>query len=196
MIRALALLLLTVPAYAQDATLRYATFADLPTALSLSAQAWQAMECQPRPACDPANVTTYNYPVIGLTNNQFAIVIHTGDVYQGEHLSIPSGRSYNLTAQQIASLATRAQMNTLLGDVLPVALVNSRVTAPQLAAINTYANAHPAFKTEFTTLTSGPVDLEGTLIWAVMSELQAAGILTAADVATITAPQAVAQVTQ
>jgi hypothetical protein len=195
--RAFVLLLIAFPAFAQDASLRYATIPDLATAQALSAAAWAAVRCTPQPQCDPAQVTQYVYPIIGLSDQvRYAIVIHTGDVYQGEHLSLPNGKSFDLTANQIASLATRAGMGTLLPDILPIALVNSRVTAPELSAINTYANAHPAFKTNFTTLTSGPIDLEGTLVNTVFNELQSASLLTAARVAVILAPQAAAIVTQ
>lgn len=197
MIRALAFLILSLTAvHAQDVSLRYATTPDIPTAQALSAAAWAAMRCTPQPQCDPAQVTQYNYPIIGLSDGtRYAIVIHTGDVYQGEHLSLPNGRSFNLTAGQIASLATRAGMGTLLGDILPIALVNSRVTAPELSAINVYANAHPTFKTNFTTLTSGPIDLQNPLTNTVFNELVTAGVLTSARVAVILAPQATSVVT-
>lgn len=271
--RAFLLLLLASPAFAQDASLRYATMPDLATAQALSASAWQAMRCTPQPTCDPpqlvgpissgtytsgtgavslvtsaphgipvgafftlsgmtgtgsvtnlnaewtattgtigatlnftaptgltltisggvvsAAVTKSNYPIIGLSDlTRYAIVIHTGDVYQGEHLTLPNGKSFNLTAGQIASLATRAGMGTLLPDILPIALVNSRVTAPELSAINTYGNTHPTFKTNFTALTSGPIDLQNPLTNTVFNELQSAAVLTAARIAVILAPQA------
>ena len=78
---------LAIPAFSQDATLRYAEFADLPTAQALSAAAWAAVRCTPQPSCDVAQITQFVYPVIGLTNGHYAIVIHTGDVYQGEHMA-------------------------------------------------------------------------------------------------------------
>lgn len=273
------LLAATCPASAQDASLRYATMPDLATAQALSAAAWAAVRCTPQPACDPAQVTQFNYPIIGLTDlSRYAIVIHTGDIYQGEHLAITNAKvatvgsgiytsgsgtvllttkaahglgvgvpfkltgmtgtgsfsnlnatfvtttgttgttlnfatstgqtmtisggmvlankTFDLTANQIASLATRAGMGTQLPDILPIALVNSRVTAPELSAINTYANAHPTFKTNFTTLTSGPIDLEGTLVNTVFNELQGAGILIQTRIAVILAPQPASVVTQ
>ena len=189
-----AFLLLTLPAMAQDASLRYATMNDLPTAQSLSAQAWAAMQCQPQPSCDKAQVTKYVNPVIGLTNGKYAIVIHTGDVYQGEHLTLPNGKSFNLTAQQIASLSTRPQMAGLLADVLTVAVVGSRITAQQSTAINTYANTHATFKTNYNLLISAPIDLTAPLIDTVLNELKGAGMLTDNDIATIKAPNVVAVV--
>ena len=80
------------------------------------------------------------------------------------------GRCFDLTANQIAALQTRAQMNTLLPDILQLALVNSRVLPAELTAINNYANAHAAFKTNWTLLLSGPIDLEAPLITTVMNE--------------------------
>ena len=79
-------MLLAVPAMAQDASLRYATFPDLPTAQAISAAAWAAVQCQPQPTCDSAQVTKYVYPVIGLTNSTYAVVIHSGDAFVGEHI--------------------------------------------------------------------------------------------------------------
>lgn len=185
------------PAFAQDASLRYATFPDLPTAQALSAAAWAAVRCTPQPSCDKAQVTQFNYPIIGLSDQvRYAIVIHSGDVYQGEHLSLPNGKSFDLTANQIASLQTRTQIGTLLPDILPIALVNSRVLAAELTAINTYANAHATFKANYTTLTSGPIDLENPLTNTVFNELQTAGVLTAARIAVILAPQAASVVPQ
>ena len=192
LIRTLVLLLLTFPAFAQDPSLRYATFADLPTAQALSAAAWAAVQCQPQPQCDPAQVTQFNYPIIGLSNlTSYAIVIHTGDVYQGEHLSLPNGRSFNLTANQIASLQTRAQIGTLLPDILQLALVNSRLLPAESTAINTYKSGHPSFATNYTALISGPIDLQNPLTNTVFNELLANNVLTAARVAVILAPQAV-----
>lgn len=196
MIRALFLLFLAVPAFAQDASLRYATSPDLATAQALSAAAWAAVRCTPQPDCDRAQVTQFVYPIVGLTNGKYAIVIHTGDVYQGEHLSLPNGKSFDLTAGQIASLQTRAQIGVLLADILPIAVVNSRVTAPQMTAINAYKAGHASFATNYNLLISGPIDLQNPLTNTVFNELQQAGILTATDVATILASQAVAVVIQ
>ena len=182
--------LLSASAFAQDASLRYATMPGLATAQALSAAAFAAVDCSPitMPGnCDPNRKTKMNYPIVGLTDGRYAIVIHTGDVFQGEHIRV-GGKSFDLTAGQIASLATRQGMGTLLGDILQLALVNSRVTAPELTAITAYANAHPAFKTNWTALISGPIDLQAPLIGAVMNELQTAGILTATRVAVIAAP--------
>jgi hypothetical protein len=186
-------LLLSLPAFAQDASLRYAQMPDLATAQTLSAQAWAAVQCSTA-NCDVQAVTKYVWPIVGLTNGKYAIVIHSGDVYQGEHLVWGNGKSFDLTASQIASLQTRVQIGVLLADILPVALVGGRITTAQSNAISAYANTHATFKANYTALTSGPIDLEGTLVWSVLGELQTAGILTASDVATITAPQVVAVV--
>lgn len=194
--RTFIILLLAFPAYGQDASLRYSIQPDLATAQALSAAAWAAVRCTPQPSCDAAQVTQFVYSIQGLTNGKYAIVIHSGDVYQGEHLSLPNGKSFDLTAGQIASLQTRSQIGVLLADILPIALVNSRATAQQITAINNYANAHASFKTNYTLLISGPIDLQNPLTNTVFNELQQAGILTASDVATILAPQAVAGVTQ
>lgn len=187
-------LLLCCSAHAQDPTLRYATFPDLATARSLTAQGWQTIQCQPQPACDAAQITKYLYPVIGLTDGRYAIVIRSGDVFQGEIVTV-NGRTFALTAGQIAALSTRAQMGTLLGDIIPIAVANSRITAPQLSAINTYNNTHAAAKTRWNLLISGPIDLQGTLIWTAMTEYQTAGILTAEDVQKITLPVSTVSVT-
>jgi hypothetical protein len=196
LIRTLFLLLLAFPAFAQDPSLRYATFADLPTAQALSAAAWAAVRCTPQPACDPAQVTQFNYPIIGLSNlTGYAIVIHTGDVYQGEHLSLPNGKSFNLTANQIASLQTRAQIGTLLSDILQLALVNSRLLTAETNAINTYKGTHPTFATNYNLLVSGPIDLQNPLTNTVFNELISAGVLTQARATVILAPQAVSVVT-
>ena len=182
-------------AHAQDASLRYATMPDLATAQTLSAAAWAAMRCTPQPQCDVAQVTQYNYPIIGLTNGKYAIVIHSGDVYQGEHLVLANGKTYDLTANQIASLQTRTQIGVLLADVLPVALVGSRLsTLGKTNAVNTAVNADQTLKANYNTLVSGPIDLQGNLVWTVMAELVADGALTNSDVATLTAYQTVAVV--
>lgn len=194
--RTILFLLLAFPAFAQDASLRYATFADLPTAKALSAAAWAAVRCTPQPSCDTAQVTQFNYPIIGLSDQtRYAIVIHSGDVYQGEHLSLPNGKSFDLTANQIASLQTRAQIGTLLPDILPLALVNSRVLPAEGTAINTYKAGHASFATNYNLLVSGPIDLEGTLVNTVFNELQFASVLTAARIAVILAPQTASVVT-
>lgn len=191
LVRTLILLLFTFPAFAQDASLRYATFPDYPSALAVSQAAFNAVKCTPQPDCDKAQVTTNWYPIIGLSDlTRYAIVIHLGDVFQGEHVVLKSGKSFDLTAGQIASLATRSGMGTLLPDILPIALVNSRVTAPELSAINTYGNTHATFKANFTTLTSGPIDLQNPLTNTVFSEIQSAGLLSSARVQVILAPQA------
>lgn len=195
LIRTIVLLLLTATAaHAQDPSLRYASFSSLATAQALSASAWQAVQCTPQPACDPAQVTQFNYPIITLVNGNSAIVIHSGDVFQGEHLTLPNGKSFNLTAGQIAALATRAAIGTQLPDILPVALINSRITAPQLSAINTYASTHPAFNTTFTAIKSGPSDLQSGVLYGAMAELVGAGVITAAVAAAIDAPQTTAAV--
>lgn len=192
--RILLFLLLAFPAFAQDASLRYATMPDLATAQALSTAAWAAVRCTPQPACDPAQVTQFNYPIIGLSDLTYAIVLRTGDVYQGEHLSLPNGKSFDLTAGQIASLQTRVQMGTRLADVLQVALVNSRVLAGESTAINTYKAGHPTFATNYNLLISGPIDLQNPLTNTVFNELVSAGVLTAARAAIILAPQPVSVV--
>lgn len=195
LIRVLLFLLLATPAFAQDPTLRYAVAPDLATALTYSQAAWNALKCTPQPQCDAAQVTTRWYPVIGLSDlTRYAIVIHNGDVYQGQTITLPSGKSFQLTAQQIAALQTRAQVGTLLPDILQLALVASRMTGPETSAITTYANAHASFKTSYTTLTSGPIDLQNPLTDTVFSELIGAGVLTAARAAVILAPQPVSVV--
>lgn len=197
LIRVLLFLLLATPAFAQDPTLRYAVAPDLATALTYSQAAWNALKCTPQPQCDKAQVTTQWYPVIGLSDlTRYAIVIHDGDVYQGQTITLPSGKSFQLTAQQIAALQTRAQVGTLLPDILQLALVAGRMTGPETSAITTYANAHASFKTNYQTLTSGPIDLQNPLTNTVFNELQSAGVLTAARIAVILAPQPAAQVTQ
>lgn len=189
-------LLLSFPAMAQDAALRYATMPDLATARALSASAWAAVRCTPQPGCDPAQVTQFVYPIIGLSDGtRYAIVLHSGDVYQGEHLSLPNGKSFDLTANQIASLQTRAQVGTLLPNVLPLALVNSRVLAAEMTAINTYKGSHPAFATNYNLLISGPIDLQNPLTGTVFNELLSAGVLTFARMWIILAPQVVSVVT-
>lgn len=195
LIRTIILLILTIgAAHAQDATLRYASFPSLATAQALSASAWAAVRCTPQPQCDPAQVTQFNYPIITLVNGNSAIVLHTGDVFQGEHLTLANGKSFNLTAGQIASLQTRAQVGTQLPDILSVALINSRITAPQLAAINTYAGTHAAFNTTFTAIKAGPSDLASGVLQGAMAELVAAGVITSATAAIIYAPQTTAAV--
>lgn len=198
--RALVLLLVTLPAFAQDTrdpSVRYAVEPDLATAQALSAAAWAAVRCAPQPDCDKAQVTKFVYPVIGLSDlTRYAIVIHTGDVYQGEHLSLPNGKSFDLTAGQIASLQTRAQVGTLLPDVLQVALVNSRVLPAESTAINTYKAGHASFATNYNSLISGPIDLLNPLTNTVFNELISAGVLTAARAQVILAPQSVSVVTQ
>lgn len=196
LIRTILFLFLAFSAVAQDASLRYATFADLATAKALSAAAWAAVRCTPQPQCDAAQVTQFNYPIIGLSDQvRYAIVIHSGDVYQGEHLSLPNGKSFDLTANQIASLQTRAQIGTLLPDILPIALVGSRVLPAETTAINTYKGTHPTFATSYNTLTSGPIDLQNPLTNTVFNELQSAAVLTPARIAIILAPQAASVVT-
>lgn len=197
LIRTLILLFFAFPAFAQDPTLRYAVAPDLATALTYSQAAWTALKCSPQPQCDARQVTTQWYPIIGLSDlTRYAIVIHDGDVYQGQTITLPSGKSFQLTAQQIAALQTRAQVGTLLPDILQLALVASRMTGPETSAITTYANAHASFKTNYQTLTSGPIDLQNPLTNTVFNELQSAGVLTAARIAVILAPQPAAQVTQ
>lgn len=191
--RTLLFLAIAFPAVAQDASLRYAGMPDLATAQSISAQAWQAMRCTPQPQCDAAQVTQANYQIIGLSNGKFAIVLHDGDAYQGEHLTLPNGKSYDLTAGQIALLQTRAQMGVLLADILPVALIGSRLTAlGKTAAVTSAVNTDAALKANYTALIGGPIDTQGALLAAVMSGLVADGALTNADVQTLTAPQTVA----
>jgi len=195
LIRALIILvLLTVPGLAQDASLRYASFPSLATAQALSASAWQAVQCTPQPSCDPAQITQFNYPIITLVNGNSAIVIHSGDVYQGEHLSLPNGKSFNLTANQIAALQTRAQVGTQLPDILPVALVGSRLTTAQTNALNTYRGTHSTFNTNYNALVAGPIDLEGSLLAPVSAEMVSSGLFTSTDIATIFAPQTTAAV--
>lgn len=188
---AISLALVAMPAFAQDPTLRYATFPDCATAQQVSASAWNAVKCT-TPGCDKAAVTTSWYQVVGLTDlTKCAVVIHLGDVYQGENITI-NGRTFALTAGQIASLATRQGMGTQLGDILPVALVGTRLGATgKTAAVNTAVNGDPALKTDYQTLTSKAIDLQDPLLGSVMSRLVAKGALTDADVAAITAAQAV-----
>jgi hypothetical protein len=189
--RALIFLLLTFPALAQDAALRYAVAPDLATAKTYSVAAWTALQCTPQPDCDRAQVTKFWWPIIGLSDGtRYAVVLHDGDVYQSLTITLPSGKSFTLTQNQINALQTRAQMGTLLADILPLALVNGRATAPETTAITNYIGSHPAFKTKYQTLTSGPIDLLNPLTDTVFGELQTAGILTAARVAAILAPQA------
>lgn len=176
-----------------DPSLRYATFPDLATAQSLSKQAWDAVK-NVTPGKDAAAVTKYNYPVIGLTDGRYAVIVRSGDVYQGETVTV-NGRTFALTAGQIASLATRAGMGALLGDMLPVAVANSRVTAQQMTAINTYNNAHASAKANWNLLISKVIDLQDDLIHTVMTEYRAAEILTGDDVTKITTPIATAVVT-
>ncbi len=196
LIRVVMLMLVIIPAFAQDASLRYATFSDLATAKALSASAWAAVRCVPQPACDSAQVTKFNYPIIGLSDGtRYAIVVHSGDVYQGEHLSLPNGKSFDLTANQIASLQTRSQIGTLLPDILPVALVGSRVLTAETTAINAYKLTHPAFAANYNLLISGPIDLQNPLTATVFNELQTVGILTQARATAILAQQATAVVT-
>ena len=199
----LATLITCGAAHAQDASLRYAVFADCPTAMAISVAAWKAVQCQPqigpdgttKTGCDPAQVTKTNYQVIGLSDlTRCAVVIHLGDYYQGEQIGpLANGKTYRLTAGQIASLQTRAQIGTLLPDILPVALAGSRLTATgKTTAVQTALNANPTLKAQYTTLTSGPIDLyPGNLVWTVMNGLVVAGALTQADVQAITATQAV-----
>lgn len=187
-------LLLAFPAAAQDLrdpSVRYVVQVDLATAQALSATAWTAVRCTPQPQCDAAQVTKWVYPITGLSDLTFAIVIHTGDVYQGEHLSLPNGKSFNLTAGQIASLQTRAQMGTRLADVLQVALVNSRVLPAETTAINTYKAGHASFATNYNTLVSAAIDLQNPLTNTVFNELIGAGVRTAARAQVILAPQPV-----
>lgn len=190
MTRVILFLLFAFPAFAQDASLRYAVAPDLATAQIYSQAAWLALQCTPQPNCDKAQVTKYWFPVIGLSDlTRYAIVIHSGDVYQGETITLPSGKSFQLTAQQIAALQTRAQVGTLLPDILPLALVASRLTGPEQTAITTYANAHASFKTNYQSLTSGPIDLQNPLTNTVFNEIQSAGLLSSARVQVILAPQ-------
>jgi hypothetical protein len=178
------------PAFAQDVSLRYAVAPDFPTAFTYSQAAWLALECTPQPTCDAAQVTQDWFPVIGLSDlTRYAIVLHVGDYYQGETITLPSGKSFALTAQQIAALSTRAQAGTLLPDILPLALVGSRMTGAETSAITTYANTHPSFKTNYTQLTSGPIDLQNPLTNTVFNELVSSAVLTAARVAVILAVQ-------
>ena len=169
---------------------------DLATAQALSQAAYNVIACSPKPQCDP--VTNSAYQIIGLTNGKYAIVVHLGDFFQGETIGpLPNGKTFTLTASQIASLQTRAQMNTLLPDILTGAIISSRLTVGQLTAITNYANTHPAFKTQYTALLAGPIDLEGPAVatlQSVLGQLQAAGILSAADVANASAAQAAAAV--
>lgn len=184
-------LLAALPTFAQDASLRYATMPDLATAQALSAGAWAAVRCTPQPTCDAAQVTQFNYPIIGLSDGtRYAIVVHTGDVFQGEHIVLKSGKTFDLTANQIASLQTRAQIGALLPDILPLALVNSRLLPAESTAINAYKAGHASFATNYNLLISGPIDLEGAPVNTVFNELQSAGVLTTARIAVILAPQA------
>lgn len=191
LIRALILLLFALPAFAQDISLRYAVAPDLPTAQTYSQAAWLALRCTPQPTCDTAQVTQFWFPVDGLSDlARYAIVLHVGDYYQGETITLPSGKSFALTAQQIAALQTRAQVGTLLPTILPLALVGSRLTTQETNAINTYAGTHPTFASNFATLESGPIDLLNPLTNTVFNELIASAVLTAARVAVVLAPQA------
>lgn len=184
------LAVLTFPAFAQDPTLIYAVAPDFPTAQTYSQAAWLALRCTPQPGCDAAQVTQFWLPVIGLSDLvRYAIVLHVGDYYQGETMTLPSGKSFQLTAQQIAALQTRVQVGTLLPDVLPLAVVGSRLLPAETNAINAYAGTHPTFASSFATLESGPIDLEGTLVNTVFNELIASDVLTAARVAVILAVQ-------
>lgn len=194
--RVLILLFLAFPAFAQDASLRYATAPDLATAQQYSAAAFTALRCSPQPGCDKAQVTKYWYPIIGLSDGTYAVIVRSGDFYQGETVTLPNGKTFTLTQNQINALATRAQMNTRLPDILPIALVNSRVTAPELSAINTYANAHATFKTNYQLLISGPIDLQNPLTNTVFGELQSVGVLSADRITVILAPQTASVVIQ
>lgn len=179
-----------------DTTLRYAVAPDLATAKTYSAAAWAALQCSPQPSCDQAQVTKYWWPIIGLSDGtRYAVVLHDGDVYQGLTITLPSGKSFTLTQNQINALQTRAQMGTLLSDILPVALVNSRAIAGEATAINAYRSSHPTFATNYNALVSGPIDLQNPLTDAVFNELQSAGVLTAARIAVILAPQSASIVT-
>lgn len=85
------------PAFAQDATLRYFVTPDCPTAITDSAAAWAATKCV-TPGCDVQAVTKNLYPVVGLSDlTRCAVVIHDGDVSQGETVTV-NGRTYTLTA--------------------------------------------------------------------------------------------------
>lgn len=173
-----------------DPSLRYAVAPDLPTAKTYSQAAWLALQCSPQPTCDLAQVTQFWFPIIGLSDGvRYAIVIRQGDVYQGETITLPSGKSFQLTAQQIAALQTRAQVGTLLPDVLPLALVASRMTGAEQSAITAYAGTHPTFNTNYQTLLSGPIDLQNPLTDTVFGELQSSAVLTADRIAVILAPQ-------
>lgn len=188
---------LPVVAYAQNSSLRYAVAPDLATAQTYSAAAWAALQCTPQPDCDRAQVTKYWWPIIGLSDGtRYAVVLHDGDVYQGLTITLPSGKSFTLTQNQINALQTRAQMGTLLPDILPIALVNSRAIAGEAAAINAYKSSHPAFAANYNTLVSGPIDLQNPLTNTVFGELQSAGVLSADRVAVILAPQPSSDVTQ
>lgn len=108
-------LLIPLAAHAQDASLRYAILPDLASAQALSAGAWSAVKCSPQPACDKAQVTQFNYPVIVLKDGTYAVVLHSGDPKQGEHI-ITNGKTFDLTAQQIAGLKTAPDVSKLLPD--------------------------------------------------------------------------------
>lgn len=85
-------------------------------------------------------------------------------------------------------------MGTLLSDILTGGIVASRFTAGQLTAITAYANTNPAFKVQYTALSTGLIDLEGpagATLSSVLAQLQGAGILSAADVLNAGAAQAV-----
>jgi hypothetical protein len=194
----LAVLALATAAHAQDDKLRYATFPNLATAQSWNTGAWQNLRCTPQPQCEPVSAGTYIYPMVGLTDGtKVAIVLHSGDLHTGE--TVCNGlhtKCFSLTANEILSLATRAAMGTQLPDILSVAFMNGRLIGGELTAINTYANipAHSAFKANWNLLISGPIDLQAPLVGTVMAELQSAGVLSAARVAAITAPNPAAAV--
>jgi len=203
LIRSAALVLMGCSAaYAQDASLRYAVFPYCPSAMAVSVAAWQAVQCQPqlgpdgttKTGCDPEQVSQRAYPVVGLTDlTRCAVVIRLGDFYAGEQIGpLPNGKTYRLTAGQIASLATRQGMGTLLGDILSVATVGTRLgLTGKTAAVNAAVNANQQLKTDYATLTSGPIDLQNPLTASVMSRIVAAGALTDVQVSAILAPNPV-----
>lgn len=139
--------------------------------------------CQSLTAADgsgntAAIVTTPGDPYYDATTPHTSLVKNIGS--PGFHVAmVPTG----LNAPEQATVVSRAQMGTLLSDIIASAVFSARFTPPQIAAIQLSPLA-----SQWQKLIAGPnVDLTDPALQTFLNAAVAAGIIPAAQIETITA---------
>lgn len=152
---------------------------DLTTCRQRSAQQCQALGCDGRK-------TIYWWDCAALTDGAAAVVIDpTRQDFAAVH---PKGMG--LTAAEQAALQTRTQLGTKLPDIIPGAMFRSRFTAAQTTAITNAVKSDATLNTEYNAIkAAAQVDLQDPAVIDFVKRLNAAAILSSADVQTVTATQ-------